>query len=592
MAVRLALRQPAAALLAVLGLPLACALALGLAGAQPARAADSTIPPFASGQHVYDYGHVLSAHSAQVAEKLATSIEAAGGGRVVIYTANEYWDMPATNDLVAAWQVDGMLLTGSADVSGQLTLGDTLKARLAGGVKAIDTSSGMHTGESWILSSLARADGILARKHVFDGAGALDDAGLDQAEKSATDLGKSLGVPVYVDISLGGDDPSTAAFFNGAHLDGVFGKSMVIALSVSGTQIGGYLTYTSDIFDKYSTGDPWAYTTIENAAARGGDVQAALLAAIEGVHGKSGIENFLNGDPGGIVVTLGFIALCFVLALAFGPFIVRKLAGVSGPIKGGLPTTATITSVGETGVTVTMPSVGPEAPDYELGLDVIPPGGGTRYHVDTRAIVPRVFVPIIVPGRQLAVQVDPGNPQHVVPDWQRTGSGEASAGATGGGPVQVAGDMTGALAFGQMGGTMSVDGVDVAFDKSGKPTSGLDSVVGAIRGGTMHTEHGSAAQLLATGTHGTAVVTTAQPLGKKVRDIDPKADPSRLDDPIWLFTVEVTLPGRSAYPAMFGHRVPAARVGDIGPGTKLSVAVDESNPTQEVAIDWDRSPLS
>ena len=108
----------------------------------------------------------------------------------------------------------------------------------------------------------------------------------------------------------------------------------------------------------------------------------------------------------------------------------------------------------------------------------------------------------------------------------------------------------------------------------------------------MNTEHGSAAKLLATGTHGTAVITTAQPLGKKVRDIDPKADPARLDDPIWLFTLDVTLAGRSPFPAMFGHRVPAAKVSELAPGVKLAVAVDESNPAAECAIDWDRSPLS
>ena len=157
---------------------------------------------------------------------------------------------------MTAWGIDGVLLTGSANVPGQLTMGDTLEAKLAGRAKAIDTSSGIQTTESWMLSSLARADGILTGKHVFDGAGALDATGLDQAEKAATELGGNLGVPVYVDISLGGDDASTAAFFNGAHLDGVFGDSMVIALAVSGTQVGGSLEYEGDIFDKFSTGSP------------------------------------------------------------------------------------------------------------------------------------------------------------------------------------------------------------------------------------------------------------------------------------------------------------------------------------------------
>jgi hypothetical protein len=30
----------------------------------------------------------------------------------------------------------------------------------------------------------------------------------------------------------------------------------------------------------------------------------------------------------------------------------------------------------------------------------------------------------------------------------------------------------------------------------------------------------------------------------------------------------------------------------VAPGVKLAVAVDPSNPGQEVAIDWDKSPIA
>jgi len=103
---------------------------------------------------------------------------------------------------------------------------------------------------------------------------------------------------------------------------------------------------------------------------------------------------------------------------------------------------------------------------------------------------------------------------------------------------------------------------------------------------------GSAAQLLATGTHGTAVITTAMPLGKTVRDIDPTASADKLNDPVWVFTVEVSLAGQAPFPAVFGHRVPLAKLASVAPGVKLAVAVDESDKNNEVAIDWDRSPLA
>ncbi len=588
----LVLRRGSAAALAVAFATLFGWLALASAPAVlAAPTSPSPGPSFVAGKHVYDDGHMLSAKSSQLAEKLAARIEGAGGGRIVVYTAESWSDLPPEREMLKNWSIDGMLIQASASTSGQRTLGATLKTKLGDAADVTEGSPGMQTTESWILSSLARTDAILSGKHVFDGTGILDATSLAAAEKATQDLSQSLGIPVYVDISLGGDDPGNASFFNGAHLNSVFDGAMVIALSVSDSHLGGYLSRPVEAWDKYNISAPWDTSSFESQAAPGGDVQAALLADIRAIQPKSAVENFVNSEVGGLVLTLGIIALCFVLAIFGGPFLIRKLAGVSGPIEGGLPATATITSVTETGVTVTMPSVGPDAPKYKLGLSVTPPGGGQDYPVEIQALIPRVFVPMILPGNRIAVQVDPKDPRKVVPDWERTGSGEASADGTGTSGFQQVSGMTGALALGQMGGTMSVDGVNVAFDSSGRPVSGLDAMVGAVRSGKVNSEYGSAASLLATGTHGTAVVTSCQPLGKKVRDLDPKAEASKADDPIWLFTLDVTLPGRSAYPAMFGHRVPLAKLASIGPGTRLAVAVDESNPTAEVAIDWDRSPL-
>jgi hypothetical protein len=135
--------------------------------------------------------------------------------------------------------------------------------------------------------------------------------------------------------------------------------------------------------------------------------------------------------------------------------------------------------------------------------------------------------------------------------------------------------------------------MDFNFDASGQPAAGdVNALIGAVRSGALPTIKGSADQLLATGTHGTAVITTAQPMGKTVRDINPAADPSRLDDPMWLFTVEVSVAGEAPFPAVFGHRVPLAKVVSVAPGVKLAIAVNMSDRNQEVAIDWDKSPIS
>ncbi len=57
---------------------------------------------------------------------------------------------------------------------------------------------------------------------------------------------------------------------------------------------------------------------------------------------------------------------------------------------------------------------------------------------------------------------------------------------------------------------------------------------------------------------------------------------------MWLFTLEVSLAGQAPFPAVFGHRVPLAKLASVAPGVKLAVAVDETDKNEEVAIDWDQ----
>ncbi len=248
--------------------------------------------------------------------------------------------------------------------------------------------------------------------------------------------------------------------------------------------------------------------------------------------------------------------------------LLSKLMGVDSAVKNGIPATAVIESIADTGTTITSPSVGPDAPVYKLGLLVTPPAGGPAYRATSKQAVPRLFVPMTLPGARIGVLVDPTNPQHVMPDWQNF---NAAAGA----PVEAT------------IGTMSL-----AFDANGNPNLGqAAAIAGAVSQGTMPTQQGSAAALLATGIRCTATVTSAMPLGKFVRDINPAADPASLNDPVWMFTVEVHMPGRPPFPGVFGHRVPTAKLSAVGPGVTLAVAVDPADPSQEIAIDWDQSPM-
>ncbi len=249
-------------------------------------------------------------------------------------------------------------------------------------------------------------------------------------------------------------------------------------------------------------------------------------------------------------------------------FLMRKMTGIEA-VKNGVPSDALVESISDTGTTISSSSVGPEAPVYQFSLQVTPIGGaGAPYPVVVKAAVPRLYIPMVLPGIRVGVMIDPTNPQKVSPDFTRINAG-APAGMAGPG------------------------GVNINFDANGQPQDGqVSALVGAVRSGAMPTTRGSADQLLATGTHGTAVITSAQPLGKTVRDINPNADPSRLDDPMWVFTVEVTVPGMPPFPAVFGHRVPIAKLASVAPGVKVAVAVNMANPSQEVAIDWNQSPVA
>jgi len=285
-------------------------------------------------------------------------------------------------------------------------------------------------------------------------------------------------------------------------------------------------------------------------------------------------------DVNGFLIELfGFIILCWVAAFVFARLIMRRVLGQFGGIgaapRGGLPGSAVIEGIADTGFTISSPGVGPNAPRYDLSLRVTGPDG-IPYEAQARVVVPRIYAPMIVPGAQVGVFIDPSDRTKVSLDFSAIGTATVGAGMSGG-----------------MSGAAGIGGASLQFDAGGRPSeTDLAALTGAVSSGAMPTQSDSAARLLATGTHGTAVVTTCQPLGKTVRQINPAAPPSQLDDPVWLFTLQVSIAGENPFPAVFGHRVPMAKAGTLGPGVKLAVAVDMTNRNQDVAIDWDRSPIA
>ena len=209
----------------------------------------------------------------------------------------------------------------------------------------------------------------------------------------------------------------------------------------------------------------------------------------------------------------------------------RQMAGLSGMTQRmrnvGLPGTATVVGIGDTRVTVN------NDPVVSFTLDV-QVGDGIPYRVETRQLMSRLAVGSFQPGTKLPVLVDPDDPQQVV--------------------IDLSGDMPASTAL---------------------PAS--SAVAGA--------KVGSAAELLASGKRGTAVITAMQDMGD-ISDLGLQAaDIPGADDRVFMIQLEVKLPGRDPYTATIGHRVPENLVGKVGPRTAVDVAVGRGDD-QEVAIDW------
>jgi len=211
-----------------------------------------------------------------------------------------------------------------------------------------------------------------------------------------------------------------------------------------------------------------------------------------------------------------------------------RLVGVHPSfVEGGEHGTAVITGLGDTGVTIN------NDPVVAFDLDVTI--GARKFSTTLKQRTPRVILGAITHGAVVNVAADPADPEQVAIDWTQP----PATGPTPG------------------------PGLEAVSAKVGEPVTGI----------------GSAAALLSTGRKGTAEVKSAKDAGD-VTDLgvvpDDDAHP---DDRLYVFELEVKLPGRSPYPVRIGHRVPERLYGHVGPGMIVPVAVDRDED-QSVAIDW------
>ena len=257
----------------------------------------------------------------------------------------------------------------------------------------------------------------------------------------------------------------------------------------------------------------------------------------------------------------------------WGPWLVRKLAGVPAPIKGGLPGSAVIESIAETGITVTMPSVGPDAPGYKLALLVTPAAGGAPYRTEVKALVPRIFIPMIVPGAIIAVIIDPEDSRIVAPDWENLGSPSIGAGQGG-----------------RADDRRVRPGLRLERQTRHEPgcCAGRCGLLGRLSRRSRAARHSCSRPGRTARPRSPRRCRSARPRGRSTRRSIRRFATTRCG----YSPLRFSSPGTRPFPAVFGHRVPLDKLATVAPGVRLSVAVDEANKHNEVAIDWTKSPLA
>jgi hypothetical protein len=213
--------------------------------------------------------------------------------------------------------------------------------------------------------------------------------------------------------------------------------------------------------------------------------------------------------------------------------------------EAGVNAAAQIVEVRDTGMTVN------NNPRVAITMQVAPSDGSAPFAVSTKQTVSRVAIPRA--GDAFVVRYDPDDHDN-----------------------------------------FAIVGAMEAPDASGAGNQFLDDasagqIAAAATAAPDEVQRGSAAQLLASGQRMTAIVREFSPTGKTVGDVDPtKPDPN---DPVYVFKVELAT-GGTPIEATFMHRVPEAKAPTLALGEQLSVAVNPANPTREVAIDWDASPVA
>jgi hypothetical protein len=132
---------------------------------------------------------------------------------------------------------------------------------------------------------------------------------------------------------------------------------------------------------------------------------------------------------GTMLLTGGILAIVGLGLIVVGFVVGQRSAQVDRLLSTGVPGTAQVTSVTQTGMYLN------EQPQLELDLLVNVPGRAP-YAATHKSFVPLMLMSRVTSGMPLSVVVDPANPRKVVVNWQKTGFGRAMQPMAGMQPMQ------------------------------------------------------------------------------------------------------------------------------------------------------------
>ncbi len=171
----------------------------------------------------------------------------------------------------------------------------------------------------------------------------------------------------------------------------------------------------------------------------------------------------LGGIPfagGAMIGTGGILGVVGLVLIVIGIVVGRRAAAVDQLLATGIPGTAQITGLTQTGMYLN------EQPQLSMNL-VVTISGRPPYGATHKSFVPLILLGRLSSGAPLAVKVDPADPQRIAGDWQNIGFMSPPMGA----PMAGMQPMMGTQPMQPMMGTQPMPG--------GQPTLGGQPMPGA-----------------------------------------------------------------------------------------------------------------